>query len=184
MDIDTIITHAKAFLLKHGKHPPVMYVEVEGKADPIMLPFYNFPFTSTRERERGLFTAARFFAQSNKKRLKRTKVTALAFVVEAWGRKQKPGDSYIQPSRAPDRIEILAVTWLDVPSMTLTASMFEMLRSGTSLDLVAIEQPQEARGSLLPAFLVGIETASRPEGDALAKLRQVCDEYAAGSDEP
>ncbi len=177
MNIAAITDHAKEFLLKHGKHPPVVFVEMEGDESPYILPFANFPFNRTEEREQALFQAARHFALKMRRQLKGKKVMALAFAIEAWGRKQKPGTPYIRPTNAPDRVEILAVTMLDVASMETTASIYEMVRAGGSLDLVTLGEPDKAKSSLLSAFLTGIQTASQEIGMARARLRRVCEEY-------
>lgn len=178
MDIQEITRSARDFLLVHGKHPPTVFVEVEHDEQPHVLPFANFPFDTTEERERGLFAAARRFARVSKKHLKGKRILALAFICEGWGAQVQRGAAWTRPSRHPDRREILFILSLEVASMHQEAAAFEMLRpTGGAIDLVSLAEPEEVCSSLLPAFLTGLQTASLDEGMARAKLRRVCEAY-------
>ncbi len=178
MDFQAVTTFAKEVLLESGECHPTVFVEVEGDASPYILPFITFPFRTTEERERGLFAAARHFARKVRKQIKGKKIIHLAFACEGWGAQVQKTDEWVRPSRHPARKEVLFITMLDIATMKQEMSVFEMLRAGESIDLVAMmEKPDEVQSSLLPAFLTGIQTVEQDEGMARAKLRRVCEEY-------
>ncbi len=181
MDFQEITDFAKEILLEVGECRPTVFVEIED-GQPYILPFMNFPFRDTEERERGLFVAARRFAKKVRKQIKGKRIIHLAFACEGWGAQMQKTEKYVRPSQHPARKEVLFITMLDIQTMKQEVIFFEMLRAGESIDLVMLgEKPDEVQSSLLPAFLTGLQTVEQDEGMARAKLRRVCEEYGVQS---
>ena len=177
MDLEFIVSCAKETLLTVGEHRPVVLIEIEGEATPAICSFADFPFTTTEGREKGMFVAGRRFARKHRKHLKGHAVSHLAFACEGWGRAVSPGTPFVRPSQAADRKEVLIVVLLDVRTMQQQSMMYEMVRTSDALDLLSMGMPDGTKSSLLPAFLVGLQTAQQDEGMARARLRRVCKEY-------
>lgn len=152
IDIEEIIRLAKDYVLRHGDHPPTLYVH--GTVDNAALPFYAFPDVHEKK-ILFLAHAGKQLAESGKIGM----VTEVFFISEAWISMAKKDGSFIQPSRDPDRKEVLIISGLNVLDEKQNLAVLDIVRdsNGELRELIESSRSQgdEVKSPLLPAFVLG-----------------------------
>ncbi len=151
--VDQIIQLAKKLILEMGYHEPILFIK--GSKTNVVLNFKEFGDTSDK-RERAMLNAGANLAYKDNV----GELEALVFVDEAW----MGTNINIQPSKDPNRIEVLLINTLDTATQEESLIMFEMVRNqkGKIIDLKQNSLPEEgsAEGILLPAFQKGYKLIS------------------------
>lgn len=148
--VEQIIQLAKKLILEMGYHEPILFIK--GTKTNIVLNFKEFGDTSDA-RARNMLNAGANLAYKDSV----GELEALVFVDEAW----MGTNIDIQPSKDPNRIEVLLINTLDAATQEEGLIMFEMVRNkqGKIIDLKQNSLPDKGsvKGMLLPAFQKGYQ---------------------------
>ncbi len=176
MDISSIEQHTKEFIMKEGRVPPALFVEIEHSE----LIIINLPqlevFDSVEERTQLHFLSGRKLGQDLRKKRKKVEVTGVCQVVMCWynfASKDSP-----RPSRDPHRKEGLSIACANDESCQENTCLYEIIRSGGSVDLMKFEgKPIQSYSVGLAAFFVGFRTANLHESDARHDYRRLLERF-------
>lgn len=166
--IDQIADLAKEVLLKLGSHvPTVIVVGSLGKGVAEL----HGELETSEDRAKAMKVLGRIFRKENTL----GRLEKVYFVSEGWMSKAARSDKLIQPSKDPNRVEVLVVSGLDLVSKKTELLLFEMVRemSGRLHDIrpYEIEETKkglETRSYLLEAFFRGyIGESSHGNGNYL-----------------
>lgn len=157
MDIKQVAKMAKAIMLEHGSHSPIVVVEgADGGFCGLMR---DFP-ADHDARVREMASAGRHFGQ-RQGRIGRLRQVFL--IAEGWMSMAREGKiPDIPPSKDPNRQEVLLVTGLDVEKDEPSFVVLEVARDGDGkvAELKEFDQGMKGmtvRSELLPAFVAGFE---------------------------
>ncbi len=181
MDIAGLTQIAKEILLERKESRPLLFIELDDGAQPALIIFENFPFTTTGQRRDALFEQGAAFGTAHKGR----HIKQLCFLVEGWvvfARSDQPRPQ-CAPSEHPDRVEVLMTHVLDVippkaagrkPSYKQVGYFIEILRDGSGdlVDLLPHKGEAQFEHGLLEYFLAGFEGAQLSEKELRAALSQ------------
>lgn len=127
MTIATIKQQALDFILRHGSHPPVIYVS--GTKTDSVLVLNDLPEDHHQSRKY-LFLKGVSLAQSQKVGA----VHELFLASEAWVSMEKPGQKkHIAPSKDPQRTESLVIYNVDIVSKKQRLFMFAIERDSQGI---------------------------------------------------
>jgi hypothetical protein len=153
--IDEVAQQAAKLTLQGGGHVNMIHAFQEEKlhimAVPYMPPMKVVRYALMRDIGRRLRRTAS---------KKHGALTDVFFITEAWmvHTTEDRIANEPTPSQHPERIEVLIVTHYNVATAKYDLRMYEMLRSGDSLDLSSMkdfEQPDEVKSDLIENFIAG-----------------------------
>jgi len=164
MDIKQVTKMAKAIMLEHGGHSPIVVVEgTDGGFSGLL---EDFP-DEHQGKVRDMASAGFFFGQ----RQRIGTLRQLFFIAEGWMSLAKEGKiPEIPPSQDPNRREVLLVTGLDVEKVDLEFVILEVVRDGDGklVELRVLDQGMrdlKVQSDLLPAFVAGFRAGSRARAE-------------------
>ncbi len=169
MNISAIVQHAKESLLVHGSHWPTLLVESDTASTIFILDGFGQPNGTTLDKQKYLFRVGVQFGADHKG----SEVKQVCLITEAWASTVKHGEQPISaPSLDPNRREMLMIVVLDVmptpggkSHLKQAVHVYEMLRAGTSLDLLAQnKEAEEIESMMLPSFVAGWASTKLSEG--------------------
>ncbi|MEZ4667882.1 MAG: DUF2958 domain-containing protein [Anaerolineae bacterium] len=157
---------AREFLLKTGRHLPVVIIEGDRRTDMILVE--DMP--STHE-ERAQEMARMGFTMA--KRQDVGKLQQMVLVTEGWlsvATEDRPAQT--PPSKDPERVEVLVINQIDVPKREYKLMLLEIIRDddGKIQDVRPHKSMEESEGMdaespLLDALLMGYLAAQDPPKD-------------------
>jgi len=149
--VEDVLRQAKDFVLRHGYHPPVLWIQGTNGRKYIL--FEEFP-NEYEEKVALMYVAGKQLAQQSKM----GPLNNVFLVMEAWMGKNRT----IRPSQDPERIEVLIISRLDVLTQEQTVITLEYIRDVDGIlreikDMVLPdgETAAKAESPLLPAFIAG-----------------------------
>jgi hypothetical protein len=148
--VEQIIQLAKELVLATGCHEPILFIK--GSKGNIAMAFKEFGDTADKRVRQMLNAGTRLAYKHHVGELE-----ALVFVDEAW----MGTNITIQPSKDPNRVEVLLINTLDAATQEESVIMFKMVRNqqGKIIDLKqnALPENGSVEGKLLPAFQKGYQ---------------------------
>jgi hypothetical protein len=162
MEIETIFRKAKKIMMEQGSHPPMVLIECENDIYLRLIPnprsLWND--SSTQGRCQVLFRLGQEFAQAEYQGAET--IRHLCLVTEIWfvSRPVKEANKVTKPSNEPDRREGIQVLSLRPEEMKEDIILAEVIRHGTSVDLLPYTGDiQKVQSPLLKSFLAGVKSA-------------------------
>lgn len=156
-DMEEIGGLARRLTLETGYHMPTLFIR--STKQKIAMDISDFP-PDYEQKIKKMFDAGAKLAEATEKEGRKIReLQNLIFVSEAWFSKVEKGKEYIQPSRDPNRLEVLIVSGLDARSGKQLVMTYEFVRNerGKLLDLKKLETERaEAESELLPSFIRGL----------------------------
>jgi hypothetical protein len=181
--IEWIVEQSKSILMDKGSMAPLVIVELSEKECALLFAPQMSEARDTHERAYSLGMMGRRFAQDARKILKVQKVTRVFAVIEVWYADVPKGSlsKYSRSSMHPRRKEGLSISCIDAVTLKQTLQVFEIVRTGGSIDLVEDGQFEggDVHGPLLPSFLAGINTAKQDISIARHALRRILEKDTA-----
>lgn len=172
MDITALTDMAKEQMLADGDYTPMLYVETDDST-MTMIAFADFPYQKTTEKQRAFFGLGMKLAKETPgKSLKQ-----LIFICESRTSFQELDEprKYAAPSQDPNRGEALCCQILDVvpapdkPVLKQSMRLYDIIRTGGGIDLLAHGDVGEVHGYILPYFVSGFIAGQMPD-EELAKI--------------
>ena len=165
MDMKDVTRMARAVMLEHGSHYPI--VLVEGSQGGFTGLLKEFPAEHEAKVEE-MARAGAYFVQ------RQGRIGALRrvfFICEGWMSLAREGKApEVRPSEDPDRREVLLMTELDVEKAGLGFVILEVIRDpdGNVVELREMDLGMDgarAESDLLPAFVAGFWAGSRAKAE-------------------
>lgn len=156
MDMAVLFEKSKDYLLEHGDHPPVLWIELARGGLQCFI-FSNFPFDTTEERRQGLFEVGRTIGHQHPG----DEVRQVCLIIEAWSSEDPLFCR--KPSRDPKRKEALIAFVINVDGTRQFHSGYqsEIVRQKGTLTLLSYKDINVVSNNLLPAFLDGFASVSK-----------------------
>src|SRR5580765_144123 len=160
-NILTVLDQAKRYMLKQGKHDPMVFVITKEQQS------YRLQVLETQQwnkgalgRKKALLLLGRSFAQEEC--ITTEMITALFFVQEMWFvEREKMEDLPDSPAQEPDRRECLGVLELQTGEQTVEQFFWkvDIIRHGGIIDLGPAQKMEQPESGLLTGFLAGVISA-------------------------